>query len=98
MHKPFQFWHGGRTYYCSVTEIDGAGAGTWWSFTMSTGNERAMPFRAEKGDTQASVQERIIAYHTNFLARRAAPPPPRHTAGRPPKAQVQAQAKVAAEE
>ncbi len=97
VHEPFEFWYGGRTYHCKVTELDGAAAGKWWSFHLSNPNECAMPFRAEPGDTKASVQERVIAYHTNFLARRAAPPVPHHPAGRPPKAVQQARAAEAAE-
>ncbi len=97
VHEPFEFWHGGRTYHCKVTELDGAAAGKWWSFHLSNPNECAMPFRAEAGDTKASVQERVIAYHMNFLARRAAPPAPHHPAGRPSKAAQQAKAAEAAE-
>lgn len=97
MHEPFEFWHGGRTYHCKVIELDGAASGTWWSFSLANSGDRAMPFRAEAGDTKASVTERVIAYHTNFLARRAAPPAPHHPAGRPPKA-VQAQKAAAAAE
>ena len=87
MVEPFEFWHGGRTYRVQVTELDGAAEGTWWSFSVANTNERAMPFRAAKGDTKANVTERIIAYHTNFLTRRAAPPTPHHQVGRPPKPQ-----------
>lgn len=99
MHEPFEFWYGGRTYHCQVTELEGAAAGKWWSFYLSNSNDRAMPFRVEPGDTKASVQERVIAYHTNFLARRAAPPAPHHPAGRPTKAaqQLKAQSQAAEE-
>jgi len=83
--EPFEFMHEGRTYYCSTVVLEGAGAGTWWSFTTSNGNTRAMPMRASKDDTRESVQQRIIAYHTHFLKRRAEPPTPQHTVGRPPK-------------
>ncbi len=98
MQQAFQFWHGGRTYNCKVTELDGAATGMWWSFTLGSGSERYLPFRTARGDTQTNVQERVIAYHTNFMTKRAAPPPPRNNVGRPPKAKVQQQQAVAAEE
>lgn len=98
MQSAFQFWHGGRTYNCAVVQLDGAASGSWWSFTLSSGSERYLPFRAAKGDTKDNVQERVIAYHTNFVTKRAQPPQPRHTVGRPPKAVQQARAAEQAEQ
>jgi hypothetical protein len=87
MKEAFQFQVGWRTYTCKI-ERQGPGAEAWWWFAVTGDTHRYAPCRATPGDTEAGVRERILAYHTHRLARRAEPPPPRHQAGRPPKAKT----------
>jgi hypothetical protein len=86
MRDAFQFQVGWRTYRCRVERQPGTDA--WWWFEVTGDGHRHAPFRARSGDTEESVREAILAYHSNHLARREAPPPPRHQAGRPPKPKV----------
>lgn len=89
MRKAFQFQVGWRTYRCAVGEQPRSpnGAPWWWFFVTGDGH-RYSPFPAAAGDTEESVRERILAFHTHRLARRAEPPPPRYQVGRPPKAKA----------
>ena len=78
----FSFESGGRTYSCAPEQRPGV-EGTWWWFTASNDAYRYAPFEVAAGDTQKSVQERIIAYHEHHLWVRQQPAPPRYQAGRP---------------
>jgi hypothetical protein len=77
MIGPFEFEHDGRTYACVVEQSRAVGGGVWWWFRVSGDAHRYAPFRAAAGDTRESVRSRIVAYYTNRLARRSAPPPAR---------------------
>lgn len=73
----FNFVNGGRTYICTVEVRKAAPAGTWWWFAVSDDQQRYAPFEVEKGDTEKSVQKRIVAYYENVLEVRARPVVPR---------------------
>ena len=51
----------------------GGDAEDWWWFAVTGDAQRYAPFRAERGDTRASVQERVVAFYTNRLFRIAQP-------------------------
>lgn len=93
MRDAFQFEHGGRTYSCYVEKLNGPRGDSWWWFTASNDGHRYAPFQAAPGDTRASVRARLIAYHTNLLARRAAPALARKQWSRPAKGGAQAPAR-----
>ena len=77
MIGPFDFKYDGRTYACVVEHLRAAPGQAWWWFRVSGDAHRYAPFHAAAGDTRNSVQSRVVAYYTNLLARRAAPPEPR---------------------
>ena len=81
--SPFEFEEGGRLYRCSMQGQPSERMGAWWWFDVAGDAQRYAPFRHEPSDTKQSVQTRIVAYYAALLARRAEPPAPRHTAGRP---------------
>jgi len=82
----FTFVDDERTYTCVREGLRGVQDDPWWWFSVSTDDRhRYAPFRAEPGDTEASVRERVVAYYTDLLVRRAAPPEPRWR-GRTPAA------------
>lgn len=71
MIKGFEFQDGGRQYVCTVeARIDKE---EWWWFAVSGDAQRYAPFRAERGDTRGSVQERIVEYYTNRIYQLAQP-------------------------
>jgi hypothetical protein len=85
--KAFNFDHDGRTFECTAEKRTTAPTSTWWWFAVSRDQQRYAPFEVAKGDTEASVKKRIIAYYDDLLWRRAQPVVPRqHWArrGRPP--------------
>ncbi len=90
MKEAFQFQVGWRTYRCQVERQGGPKSEAWWWFAVTGDTHRYAPFRAASGDTEAGVRERVLAYHTHRLARRAEPPPVRNQPGRPPKNKVAA--------
>lgn len=78
MIAAFEFEESGRTYSCSVEEPRATAGQVWWWFSVSGDGNRYAPFQALESDTQDSVRVRIAAYYGEILARRAAPPTPRH--------------------
>ena len=73
-HQDFAFVDHDRTFRCHVAPVHARSADAWWWFDVSTeDHQRHAPFRAEDGDTPASVQARVVAYYNNLLERRAAP-------------------------
>jgi hypothetical protein len=76
--ESLEFEDGGKTYACRIDDAPGARLTGWWWFTVSGDGHKYAPFRAEPGDTAASVKSRIVAYYTNHQERRANP-----TVGRP---------------
>ncbi len=74
MLKAFTFENGGRTYNCRVEEPRGSRTQAWWWFDVSEDGQRYAPFEATEDDTEADVQERVMAYYDHLLVRRAEPP------------------------
>jgi hypothetical protein len=85
MVEAFEFEEGGRTYSCKIERQKGSIMDGWWWFVVSGDGHRYAPFQAARGDTQTSVRTRILEYHMNRLARRAAPPVARNHWGKPRK-------------
>ncbi|HEY2805718.1 MAG TPA: hypothetical protein VGI92_07670 [Gemmatimonadales bacterium] len=85
MVEAFDFEEGGRTYSCKIERQKGSIMDGWWWFIVSGDGHRYAPFQAARGDTQTSVRTRILEYHMNRLARRAAPPVARNHWGKPRK-------------
>ena len=71
--KAFEFEDAGRTYSCTVQERTGSNAGAWWWFAVSGDMQSYAPFQASTSDTQASVQERVIAFYNSRLHQLAQP-------------------------
>jgi hypothetical protein len=67
MINGFEFKDDGRTYTCTVEVRNGPAPESWWWFAVSGDQQRYAPFRAAKGDTQASVTERVVQFYTNRL-------------------------------
>lgn len=72
MIEAFHFVEEGRTYSCFSEARRTQPSESWWWFDVSGDRQRYAPFRADSDDTLASVQERIVAFHSSLLARRAA--------------------------
>jgi hypothetical protein len=85
MSEAFEFEEGGRTYTCKVERSKGSITDGWWWFVVTGDQHRYAPFPHAKGDTVNSVKGRILEYHVNRLARRAAPPVARNHWGKPRK-------------
>jgi hypothetical protein len=65
--KGFEFEEGARKYTCTLQERKGANAASWWWFAVSGDMQSYAPFQAATTDTQANVQERVLAYYNNRL-------------------------------
>jgi len=74
MTQAFHFEDSGRTFSCGVEAPRGARTEAWWWFGVSGDAHRYAPFPALPGDTQDEVRQRIVAYYTDLLYRRAQPP------------------------
>ena len=68
--EAFDFVDGGRSYTCHVEELLTGRGEAWWWFDVAGDPSRYAPFRADVGDTESSVRERIVAYYDARLARR----------------------------
>jgi len=71
----FDFVDNDRRFTCRV-EKAGSTRDAWWWFAVSAAKadrHRYAPFRAEAGDTRASVQTAIVKFYDDLLARRAQP-------------------------
>lgn len=74
----FTFIENERTYTCVREGLRGAQDDPWWWFSVSSDDRhRYAPFRAEPGDTEATVRPRVVAYYEDLLVRRSAPAEPR---------------------
>jgi hypothetical protein len=81
--REFAFVDGERTFTCYVAPRRASESELWWWVSVSGGNgSRYAPFQVADEDTPESVQERVVAYYDDHIARRSAPPQPRW--GRPP--------------
>jgi hypothetical protein len=74
MGEGFNFTDGERVFTCTVAAPGVARTEAWWWFQVSTERspQRYAPFRHALGDTHYDVQQRIVAYYDDLLARRAA--------------------------
>jgi hypothetical protein len=68
-----QFNDDGRTFTCKPESSPATPGVLWWWIGVSGDNQRYAAFRAEKGDTAASLKPRIIKYYAEVLAIRARP-------------------------
>lgn len=66
----FDFVDSGRTYTCRVEELHRGRPEPWWWFDVSGDRSRYAPFRAVDDDTETSVQDRMVAYYEDLVARR----------------------------
>ena len=73
MIKGFEFTADGRSYTCTTEERTGTKGEFWWWFAVTGDAQRYAVFQAVSGDTRPSVQERVLAYYMNRLARLAEP-------------------------
>lgn len=93
MVETFEFEDSGRRFCCSVEPLRQSSPEAWWWFSVSLEEHaRYAPFRVEKGDTQRSVQSRVVQYYDELLRRRAEPPVNRWKRGAPGQAQPAAPA------
>ena len=60
MTGAFDFVDGSRAYTCRVEEADGGPPEAWWFGVAGDDNSRYAPFRADAGDTEASVCARVV--------------------------------------
>ncbi len=56
-----------------MQERKGASGGAWWWFSVSGDMQNYAPFQASSGDTQDSVQERVVQFYTSRLFQLAQP-------------------------
>ena len=74
MIEAFEFEDQGHTFFCATEAPRHAGMQTWWWFTLDNDKTtRYAPFEQSSGDTQQSVQARILAFYADLLAIRARP-------------------------
>jgi hypothetical protein len=74
MIDAFEFVDAGRTFTCSVEMARVTPPEAWWWFRVSTeSSQRHAPFKPAPGDTRQAVQQRIVTYYDDLLARRAQP-------------------------
>lgn len=73
MIKGFSFSADGRQFECTTEERRGTPGEFWWWFTVSGDAQSYAPFEAKAGDTRDSVQERVLAFYRNRIARLAEP-------------------------
>jgi hypothetical protein len=74
MVDAFEFVDAGRTFTCSVEMARVSPPEAWWWFRVSTeSSQRHAPFKPAPGDTRQAVQQRIVTYYDDLLARRAQP-------------------------
>ena len=72
----FAFEDAGRVFVCQIEEARRPHTPPWWWFTVSSDSHRYAPFHSSAGDTEDSVQARIIAYYDALIARLAEPRQP----------------------
>ena len=66
----FDFVNSGRTYTCRIEELHSGRPEPWWWFDVSGDRSRYAPFRATDGESETSVQDRMVAYYEDLVARR----------------------------
>jgi hypothetical protein len=80
----FAFESSGRQFHCERAASPATPGTFWWWITISGENQRYAAFRSEKGEVEAKLKPRVIAYYEQLLVDRARPPAPRQWAGRKP--------------
>jgi len=81
----FAFVDADRTFTCTPELTRTSPPEGWWWFSLGSDvqGQRYAPFRVAASDTRRNVQQRIVAYYDDMLARRAAPPTPYYRGRRP---------------
>lgn len=74
--ESFSFEDAGRVFVCRIEEARRPHTPPWWWFTVSSDSHRYAPFHSSAGDTEDSVQARIVAYYDAMVARHAEPRQP----------------------
>jgi hypothetical protein len=82
MTEQFEFEEEGRKYTCCLEVSHPSRAEKWWYFGVTGDRSRYAPFQGAAGDTQKSVQSRILAYYTALLEHRATVVPYRPFGGK----------------
>ena len=70
IREAFDFVDQGRTYSCRVDELRHGRPERWWWFGVTGDRSRYAAFRAEPGDTEMSVRNRMVTYYEDRVARR----------------------------
>lgn len=70
MRNEFAFEDGGRCYACRIEERWAGRPESWWWFGVSNDATRHAPFRAIEGDTEESVEARVVAYYARRFGHR----------------------------
>jgi hypothetical protein len=68
--ESFDFVNGGRTYTCRVEQMRRGAPDRWWWFAVTGDRARYAPFRADAGDAELAVRDRVVAYYEDLVARR----------------------------
>lgn len=68
-----EFTDGDRTFTCEARSSPATPGTVWWWMSVTGESQRYAAFRAEVGDTQSNLRERIVAYYANLLAERERP-------------------------
>lgn len=68
-----QFDDVGRTFTCECASSPATPGTLWWWVTVSGEVQRYAAFRAEPGDTPATLRPRVLAYYAQILADRERP-------------------------
>lgn len=71
--KLIEFQDGNRTFTCEAKSSPATPGTVWWWMSVTGESQRYAAFRVEKGDTQANLRQRILAYYANLLAERERP-------------------------
>lgn len=93
----FQFEDSGRAFRCERASSPATPGTLWWWVNVSGDSNRYAAFRSEKGETEAKLKTKVIAYYEQLLADRARPAAPRsHWSQRKPATDSAAAAPAAA--
>jgi len=79
-----EFENNGRVFTCETAPSRATPDTDWWWVSITGESQRYAAFRAEPGDTQRTLEPRIVAYYEKLLADRARPREIKPQWGRPP--------------
>ena len=71
--KLLEFKDGDLTFTCEAKSSPATPGTVWWWMSVTGESQRYAAFRADSGDTQADLRQRIVAFYANLLAERARP-------------------------